>query len=155
MFILKLLIGIFSIVLAVKIGVDKSLKYKNVYEFYNSLINLCDKIISDLNYKKSKMSVILSNKFQSKDLNDMLKKLVKEKKLVVPNYLSKEEAFLIEDLFNSLGKVDANSQILAIEAFKTELKKIANEKYEKYKKYNTLFVKLGFISGLLIFIMVI
>ncbi len=155
MFVLKLLVGILSIILAVKIGADFALKDKKVYEFFNSLINLCDKIIADLNYKKSNIKVILSNKFQSNDLNLLLKKFVKEKKLEFPNYLLKEEVFLIEDLFASLGKADTNSQILSVEAFKVELKKIAKEKYEKYKKYNTLFVKLGFISGLLIFIMVI
>ena len=72
-----------------------------------------------------------------------------------PQFLNGEERFLIEDLFSILGKSDANSQIESVTAFKKEFTKISAEKYEKYKKFNVLFVKLGFLSGLLIFVLVI
>ena len=155
MFVLKLLIGISSIIFSVKIGVDLAKKDKNTYQFFNSLINLCDKIISDLSYKKSNIDSLLSTKFQSIELNDMLNNYVKNKKLVLPSFVSIDERFLIEDIFSSLGKVDSASQIKNLEAYKIELIKITNEKYVKYKKFNTLFIKLGFISGLLVFILVI
>lgn len=155
MFVLKLLIGIFSIVVSVKIGIDLAQKDKNAYLFFNGLVSLCDKILSDLSYKKSNIDKLLAGKFQSSDLNVLLNSYLKNKKLILPNYLSVEEKFLIEDIFSTLGKVDTLSQIKNLEAFKTELIKITKEKYEKYKKFNTLFIKLGFIGGLLVFILVI
>ncbi len=155
MFALKLLIGIFSILVSVKIGIDLAQKDKNSYVFFNELVALCDKILSDLSYKKSNIDKLLAWKFQSNDLNVLLNSYLKRKKLVFPKYLSVNEKFLIEDIFSTLGKVDTSSQIKNIEAFKSELVTITKEKYEKYKKFNTLFIKLGFIGGLLVFILVI
>ena len=155
MFVLKLLIGILSIVISVKIGADKAKKDKSAYDYFNGLVNLCDKILSDLSYKKSNIDKLLSIKLQSKDLNDTLNYYLKSNELKFPDYISVDERFLIEDIFNSLGKVDSLSQIKNLEASKIELIKITKEKYEKYKKFNTLFIKLGFISGLLVFVLVI
>ena len=154
MFVLKLIIGIGAIVLAVKIAKDKSDVIKNEYLYFNGLVNFCDKVLSDLSFKKSKLEYLLTLEFNSKDLNLTLSTF-KNEKIIFPAYLSKDEEYLIIDFLTSLGKSDVESQIKNVIAFKKEFIKISNEKYERYTKTNKLFVKLGFVSGLLIFILVI
>lgn len=154
MFILKLIIGIGAIVLAVKIAKDKSDVIKNEYLYFNGLVNFCDKVLSDLSFKKSKLEYLLTLEFNSKDLNLTLS-TYKNEKIIFPAYLSKDEEYFIIDFLTSLGKSDVESQIKNVIAFKKEFIKISNEKYERYTKTNNLFVKLGFVSGLLIFILVI
>lgn len=155
MFILKLLVGVLSIIVAVKIGKDKAEKDKNEYLYFNSLVVLCDKILSDLSYKKSKINELLSIKFNSSELNETLNSYLKGKNVELPVFLNEEEQFLVIDMLNTLGKSDTVAQIHSVNAFKNEFIKISNDKFTKYKKYNALFMKLGFISGLLIFILVI
>ena len=154
MFVLKLIIGIGAIVIAVKIAKDKSDVIKNEYLYFNGLVNFCDKVLSDLSFKKSKLEYLLTLEFNSKDLNLTLSTF-KNEKIIFPAYLNKDEEFLIIDFLTSLGKSDVESQIKNVIAFKKEFIKISNEKYERYTKTNKLFVKLGFVSGLLIFILVI
>lgn len=154
MFVLKLIIGIGAIVLAVKIAKDKSDLIKNEYLYFNGLVNFCDKVLSDLSYKKSKLERLLTLEFNSNDLNLTLSTF-KNKKIIFPAFLSKDEEYLIIDFLTILGKSDVESQIKNVIAFKKEFIKICNEKYERYTKTNKLFVKLGFVSGLLIFILVI
>ncbi|MBR2377369.1 MAG: hypothetical protein IKA85_06360 [Clostridia bacterium] len=154
MFVLKLIIGIGAIVLAVKIAKDKSDVIKNEYLYFNGLVNFCDKVLSDLSFKKSKLEYLLNLEFNSKDLNLTLSTF-KNEKIIFPAYLSKDEEYLIIDFLTTLGKSDVESQIKNVIAFKKEFIKISNEKYERYTKTNKLFVKLGFVSGLLIFILVI
>ena len=154
MFVLKLIIGIGAIVLAVKIAKDKSDVIKNEYLYFNGLVNFCDKVLSDLSYKKSKLERLLTLEFNSKDLNLTLSTF-KNEKIIFPAFLSKDEEYLIMDFLTTLGKSDVESQIKNVIAFKKEFIKICNVKYERYTKTNKLFVKLGFVSGLLIFILVI
>ncbi len=155
MFLLKLLVGVSAIAVAVKIGKDRACKDKRVYLFFNALALMCDKILTDLSYKKSDVNSLLKGDFNSIELNKTLKTYIKSNKLILPSFLNGDETFLVSELFNSLGKLDTASQIRHIEVYKAEVNKIAKEKYENYKKYSTLFVKLGFVGGLLIFVLVI
>ena len=155
MFMLKLLIGISAIIISVKIGIDRASKNKRIYYFFNSVEITCDKFISDISYKKSNVNSVLKGKYPSNEYNLLIDNFTKNNKLVLPNFLSIEEKLLIEDMFNSLGKMDSEAQTKYILSIKNQIKKISNEKLLNYKKFYNLSIKLGFIFGLFIFIMVI
>ena len=155
MFILKVFVGVLSIIFAVKIGKDKASNDKEEYLYFKGLVNLCDRFLSDLSYKKSTIDSVLNDNFNSKELNETINSFLNKSYLYLPSFLNGEERFLLCELFSVIGKSDSNAQIESLTAFKKEINKISIEKYEKYKKFNLLFVKLGFLSGLLIFILVI
>ena len=119
------------------------------------MLFLCDKIISDLSYKKSNLYEILNYKYSSNEFIKTVNSFIKRNPLYVPEFLSFEESMFVQNYFSSLGTLDSNTQIKNLEAFKDEIKKIYNEKYQDFKKYYTLFMKLGFVSGLTLFILVI
>ncbi|MBO5926316.1 MAG: hypothetical protein J6Q38_01995 [Clostridia bacterium] len=155
MFVLKVFIGVISILTAVKIGKNKADAKKECYFYFQNMLFLCDKIISDLSYKKSNLYEILNYKYSSNEFIKTVNSFIKRNPLYVPEFLSFEESMFVQNYFSSLGTLDSNTQIKNLEAFKDEIKKIYNEKYQDFKKYYTLFMKLGFVSGLTLFILVI
>ena len=71
------------------------------------------------------------------------------------NFLKEEEKRVICDYFSMLGKGDSQSQKGYFSGEKERLKKFQNETEEICKKYSDLYVKLGFLCGLLILILII
>ncbi len=70
-------------------------------------------------------------------------------------FLKNEDKSLIEDYFKMLGKGDSASQKTYFSAAKEQLAKFYAEAENEYKKYGDLYVKLGFLCGLLILILII
>ena len=74
----------------------------------------------------------------------------------VPNILKGEsplsgnDAEFLKDYTDNLGKTDALSQVDYLSERKTFLKKYKEESFTDYKKYNSLYVKIFFLIGVLI-----
>ena len=70
-------------------------------------------------------------------------------------FLKSEDKALMEDYFKMLGKGDSASQKTYFSAAKERLAKVCTEAESEYKKYGDLYIKLGFLCGLLILILMI
>lgn len=70
-------------------------------------------------------------------------------------FLKTEDKNLVEDYFKMLGKGDSASQKTYFSAAKERIAKFCAEAENEYKKYGDLYVKLGFLCGLLILILII
>ena len=64
--------------------------------------------------------------------------------------LSGDDAEFIRDYTLNLGKTDALSQVDYLTERKTVLKKYKEESFADYKKYSSLYVKIFFLIGVLI-----
>ena len=64
--------------------------------------------------------------------------------------LSGNDAEFLKDYTDNLGKTDALSQVDYLSERKTLLKKYKEESFTDYKKYNSLYVKIFFLIGVLI-----
>ena len=84
---------------------------------------MCDRFLSDISYKKSNIDRVLANKYPSVEFNTLSKNFIKNKNILLPNFMSVEEKLLIEDLFNSLGKMDSEAQMKYISSIKNQIKK--------------------------------
>lgn len=60
------------------------------------------------------------------------------------------DAEFLKDYTDNLGKTDALSQVDYLSERKTLLKKYKEESFTDYKKYNSLYVKIFFLIGVLI-----
>ena len=107
--------------------------------------NSLSEILSDgeKNDKKDCFSVIASEYFKSGKITSKLK------------FLSEEEMRFIEKYLQNLGTTDKDSQINLLKSMEAEIKKYSTLSDDKCKKYRPLYIKLGFLSGLVIFILVI
>ncbi len=156
MFVLKFLIGILSIFVFTKIGFDKSKKYKNVVSFYDSLCLLCDRFLVELQYKKSHLDNILKDSYSSVDAVRLFNSHLENKNdLVFPSYINEEEKVIIKDFFKKLGQGDTDSQKIFINSFKKIFENNKDNYKIEFKKYSNLYLKIGFMCGLTLMIVVI
>ena len=61
----------------------------------------------------------------------------------------------MEDYFQMLGKGDSSSQKTYFSAMKEEIQKRYNLAENEYKRYGDLYIKLGFLCGLFLLILII
>ena len=155
MYLIRVIVGVCAVIISVKIGVDKSSKYKNEYYFWLSLIAFCDSYILEISYKKTEINNFLKYKSSSLDFDNFLNFFIKENKLLYPNYINFEEQNLINNVFNAIGKTNSQTQIELFNGYKENFSKILDEKHKTYQKFYSVSLKLSFICGLVLFIMVI
>ena len=116
--------------------------------------------------KKKKMQVfgelyefneqlLLNLKFSRKPLNE-----IAEKFQFVPGILRGEQVLegedreIISDYVVNLGKTDALSQIDYLNGRKAALEKRKNDSAQDYKKYSSLYIKIFFMVGVLIAVLI-
>ena len=71
------------------------------------------------------------------------------------SFLTKEEKRVVSDYFLMLGKGDSASQKSYFSSVKETLKKLQTDADTACKRYGDLYVKLGFLCGLLILILIV
>lgn len=99
--------------------------------------------------------LILNLKFSRQPINK-----IAEKYKFVPEILrgdkllEGEDGEIVSDYAINLGKTDALSQIDYLNGRKAALEKYKNESAEQYKKYSSLYVKIFFLVGVLIAVLI-
>ena len=71
------------------------------------------------------------------------------------NYLTDSDKSLFFNYIKILGKSDSESQIEYVNSLEEILKNNLNISIENERKYKTLYLKLGFLTGLLVFILIL
>lgn len=155
MFLIKLLIGVLSIIVCVKISKNKANEIKNSYDFFESLILTCDTLSCEMSYSKRPLKCLSNLNYQSYDYFNFISNFINYEKINYPCYLTDGEILKIKAFMNLLGKSDSISQKELICSFREEFAKISQEKRLKYQKTYGLTLKVGFSVGVMLFIMVI
>ncbi|MBQ9513482.1 MAG: hypothetical protein IJR66_00670 [Clostridia bacterium] len=147
--------GIISIIISTFIGFRLSFKYtekKDFYKYYRQFNSNLENEVSFLNntllsiIEKSDKDIYFYRVLEDKIVNDKKEKIA---------FLSKDENDYFFEYSEKVGKTDKAGQLELI----TFTKKYLTEKYEtaekEEKKYKKLYIKMGFLIGLLIFIVII
>ena len=147
------------------IGYGFSKYYTNRKVFFNDLVLLMDKLKLDINFSKDKVGDIVKDyvcfsshfeKLKNNFLTILQSNQFEDGKLFDGiNILKQEEINSLKAFFKSLGRFDVENQTKQIISFKEEFKKYENESNLKKQKYGSLFIKLGFIVGVLISLLII
>ena len=156
MFIIKIIVGILSVIVFTKIGYDKSKNYKEKLAFYNSITLFCDKFLVELEYKKSHVEKVLKDSYSSSSAKKLFNSYLNDKNnLIFPDFLNNEEKSILSDFFMKLGLGDTDSQKIYVKSYKNTFEKKASESWQNFKKYSNLYLKIGFMFGLTLMIVVI
>ena len=157
---MKYVFIIIAIIVCSCIGWFLSQRYKKRKEFFNSLIMFSNKLSVDINFSRAKLSEVVNSfdKVYSKNLcgikENYLNYLSSKNELVKEKLFDKnvpatgEEKDLIFLFFKCLGRLDASGQTKEIENFKTRFIEMKDKADLEYKKYGSMYLKLGFIAGL-------
>ena len=70
-------------------------------------------------------------------------------------FLNEDERKFVSDYFRMIGKSDASSQKTYLTAMRGEINEKKRESAEEYKKYFSLYMKLGFLAGLILVVLIV
>ena len=164
---MKIVILILIALICVLIGYIVSKKYRVRANFFQALLYLCQKFDIEINYSRERVKNIflnLDDKYKKDlkgiDINyisflDKQVPLDKDNLFKNITFLKENEKEMIFSFFKTLGRSDVDSQSKEIKNFQTRFDELAKDVNSDYKKYGSLSIKLGIITGLLIIVIFI
>ena len=135
---IKILILLAVTALITLIGTFLSANRKKRMQIFSELYEFNEQLILTLKFTRTTMEKIAE---PYKFVPDILK----GKELI-----SGEEGQFLKDYILNLGKTDALSQVDYLNERKMILKKYKDESYADYKKYSSLYVKIFFLIGVMV-----
>ena len=162
----KFLLGIVIVAFTSFCGYLLSKKYRRRKVFFSQINEFNERFLNEMSYYRRPLTEFFSKYEYTKEFKFLLDDYIQtlrngqtslEKALETADYdfLKKEEKSFICDYFNMLGKGDSVSQKAYFSSVKECLKKQANEAMIESKRYGDLYIKLGFLCGLFILILII
>ncbi len=162
----KFLLGVAIIAFTSFCGYLLTKKYRRRKQFFSQLFEFNERFLAEITYYRRPLRAFVSaytyrGEFQEL-LLDYFAETSNQGHVFIEridnseyDFLKKEEKRTVYDYFSMLGKGDSNSQKNYFTSVKETLSKLKKEAEENNKKYGDLYVKLGFLCGLLILILVI
>lgn len=143
-----------------------SKKYRKRKLFFNQLKIFNERFLSEISYYRRPLGEFISKYTYKGDFDDFLQSYFQtlrdneENALLTLSFeefsfLTNEEKAVVEDYFLMLGRGDSVSQKNYFSAVKEQITKLLTEAERSYKQYGSLYVKLGFLCGLLLLILIV
>lgn len=164
---MKWIIMIILFLICVALGFLFSNKYKKRMAFFSSLIILAQKLDIEINFSRERLKKLIEC-FDEKAKQNLLGvdksfieylekggELTSEKLFEKNSIIRSEEKEVVTLFFRSLGRSDVENQTKEIKNSISRFEKLLSEASTENKKYGKLGIKLGFISGLMIAILLI
>ena len=152
---MKIILGILIVSLSTFLGYLISQKYTDRLKFYEDYIKFNDALISGITFT-SKTVIDLIDKENKRYFNSELKEyFLGEKSIENGNFLQKSEKEYLKNYLSQIGNKNKQMQLEYVNIVKIDLNKEREKAKIELKKYKTLYVKLGFLIGIMIFILLI
>ncbi|MDE6618423.1 MAG: hypothetical protein K2K13_05315 [Clostridiales bacterium] len=131
------------------------LSYKKNYSYLDGVCGMISALKQNLSYKKDAVSVVLSGlKVGSTQLQKNIKEYIgfvggqSEGHAISRGFLPQSTYDGITDLFEAIGGSDESSQNARLDALSLRFEKLRADAEQKYKSMGAVAVKLGFLIGL-------
>lgn len=154
----KTVLCVTLVVLCALAGFMLTKKYKFRKIFMYDLYTFNERLISEVNFTRMPLSVFFTKYEYGTDFTLLLEKIKNqnfESVQVEYRYLTIKQKQITEEYFTMIGKSDWKSQSDYLKNVRAELDKEKTETYEEYKKFLSLYVKLGFLLGLVLAILLV
>ena len=163
---IKFFLGIAIVAFTSLCGYLLANKYRQRKLFFKQFNEFNERFLNEIAYYRRPIKEFLSVYSYQGEFNDLLTALFSAIKNKAPtesifaelskySFLKEEEKRTVEDYFFMLGKGDSASQRGYFSSLKTTLAELEKESFQTAKRYVDLYVKLGFLCGLLFLILLI
>lgn len=148
--------GVLLLILCTFAGFRLSAKYSERRKFFTDLFTFNEKIINEVSFSQnSLLSIVENEKKLNSDFGKTICEIINGEEVKSVKYLKNEEIEVLIEYINKIGKSDRESQILYLSSEKKIIDEIRVAAINDEKKYGKLYVKLGFLFGLIIFVIFI
>ena len=149
-------IGIVLLILSTYVGYFITKKFDNRVRFYQQFNNFNNVLKNEMLFSQKTIKKILlennNNEYFYKKINNFFNKIGENLQC---NFLDKEEVLYLDNYISSIGQGDVTSQIGYLEKVSNYLNDKCNSSLAEQKKYKSLYIKLGFLIGLMLLILFI
>lgn len=153
---MNILSGIIVLCLSVALSILLSNKYTKRKTFYTEFSRFNEKILKEVSFTSSSLFKISKSLSFDNDFGLTTSKyFAGEKNVQTLAYLSKEENEYYLYYLSNVGLSDRESQIAFVSKTQQELVEKLKNSSEDEKKYKSLYVKLGFLFGLIMMIILL
>ena len=163
---LRFLSGVAIVVFATFCGYLLSKKYRQKKVFFQQFKEFNERFLSEITYYRRPIQEFVSGYRYQGEFQVLLEEFFStmetraandQKVFNLPEYhfLTAEEKVFVIDYFSMLGKGDSLSQKGYFSSVKETLAKLQMESEKDCKRYGDLYVKIGFLCGLLILILIV
>lgn len=150
---MNIYIGVLSLLICTFFGYRLSVKYKDRKNFFTDFISFNEKMINEVSFSQnSLLSIVEKEKKENRDFGKLLYEKITDNDIILPKYLKEDEAETLFEYVNNLGKSDRESQLTYLSAKKKVIDELRVSAENEAKKYGNLYIKLGFLTGLIIFV---
>lgn len=153
---MNLFLGVLSLLSCTAIGYFLSVKFTDRKNFYYDFVSFNEKLINEVSFgQRTVLSLINEENTKKRAFGIVLSDLIKGKKKVEIKFLSDDEISFLSDYAAGLGKSDRKTQITFLSGYQNTLSEKKKRAETELGKYKDLYVKIGFLLGLIIFIALI
>ncbi|MBQ8429179.1 MAG: stage III sporulation protein AB [Clostridia bacterium] len=163
---IKFFVGIAVVAFTSFCGYFFSGKYRKRIQFFAQFEEFNERFLSEISYYrrpikqflgkynyKGEFSILLTEFLFSIENNEIFGVKIREEDAF--HFLKKEEKEILCDYFSMLGKGDSATQKGYFSAMKEQLTRLRQEAQKEGKRYADLYVKLGFLFGLFLLILIV
>lgn len=162
----KIFLGVILIFFTTFCGYFLAKKYRKRKEFFRQLQELNERFLSELSYYKRPLKEFLSSYAQEGEfallLEGFIGALEGEEREIVDDYgveevefLTTDERIFLRDYLSMLGRGDSVSQKSFFSSMQASVVSYKNKSEEESKRYGDLYIKLGFLFGLAVLILMV
>ncbi len=148
---MKLFLGVVILILCTIFGYIFSQKYVDRRKFYFDFLSFNKIFRTEIKYGKEPIEKVFS-KIEDKKFYQYCICKLNDKEVNSPSFLKQEEVQFLNNYVNFIGKSDSISQENFINSSEGYLQEKYTNSINEEKKYKDLYVKLGFLIGLIFFI---
>ena len=150
---MRVILGIMLLLVCIFLGYILSQKFTKKRKFYSSFLVFNTNIKNEISFSQSTLIKIADKLDVKDDFNGCVYEFIKEHEFTFnKNYLNKEEIDFFKAYLSRLGSSDKFSQLSYLEEVGVQIDKRLSVATENEKKYKKLYLKLGFLLGLIAFI---
>ena len=146
----SLAIGIICLIFSILISLELSKKFTNRRKFFTDFYDFNQILINEIYFSKKTIPYIINENFKDDSLfYKLLKEYFIEKKIEFKNvlFLTDKENALLNKYIEGLGITDVKAQESYFLEVRSQIKPILNEVDELEKRNKSLYVKIGFLIG--------
>ena len=154
---MRIFVGFIALFVSVIISNLLTIKFTLKRKFYNDFYEFNKRYKSELAFKRTTLIKLIKEINTGSNIYLLLTNHFNKscETIEFTKQLSDGEMQFINSYLNSIGRGDVASQTEFINQSNEIIYKSLNYSIEEEKKYKTLYIKIGFLAGLIIFVLII
>lgn len=154
---MNVLCGIIAICLCTFIGYYLSGRWTDRKIFYSDFLSFHNTLLKEIEFSKKSLPEIAETLSNDKDFNKYVKNIYfnEQGKILKFKYLTADEIKFLEDYFLKIGKSNSQVENGFLNSLTDEITNKSTQSAINEVKYKKLYIKIGFLLGLMLFILLI